>query len=149
MPDKIEIRVAALVKKGDKVLLARHETGSQRYWVVPGGHLKFGETLSDAAERETLEETTLKLSCGELVFAADYIAADASRHTLNLFFEMTGDVPDDSKIYNTAHSDKKLCGMKFFSAGELNNLDIRPPIQKELTEYLQTGKVLKKYIPSR
>ena len=149
MPDKIEIRVAGLVKKGDKILLARHEMGSDSYWVVPGGHLNLGETLPEAAEREIREETTLGLACADLMLAADYIAPGASRHTLNLFFEMTGDIPDDSRIYNNAHTDRKLRGMEFFSAGELNNLDIRPGIRKELVEYLQTGKITKKYISGK
>jgi len=149
MHDKIEIRVAGLVKKGDKILLARHEMGSESYWVVPGGHLNLGETLSGAAEREIREETTLDLSCADLMLAADYIAPEAARHTLNLFFEMTGDIPDDSKIYNNVHTDKKLRGMKFFSADELNGLDIRPRIRKELVEYLQTGRIKKKYISGK
>ena len=36
-------------------------------WSLPGGRVEFGETMVEAVEREVLEETGLRVSCGELV----------------------------------------------------------------------------------
>lgn len=66
-PDALPVLVAAgvLVKQGSKVLLqGRSDDGS---WGLPGGALKGGETLEEAARRELLEETGLQVGRLELV----------------------------------------------------------------------------------
>ena len=42
----------------DKVLLVKHDSGAaQNHWCQPGGYVTVGESLTDALEREILEET--------------------------------------------------------------------------------------------
>ena len=145
MAESIEIRVAGLVVKEGKILLAHHEKAGEFYWVVPGGHVQFGETLSEALEREIREETSLALSCGNLIFANDYVSSDKRRHAVNLYFEMRGQIPENAPLYNEGHSDKKLRGTRFFAVEELANITVKPDIAKVLIEYLQTGRVKTPY----
>ncbi len=42
-------------------------------WAIPGGRIKIGETLQQAAEREILEETGINIKAGEPVFTFDLI----------------------------------------------------------------------------
>lgn len=46
-------------------------------WAIPGGSVRLGETLRQAAEREILEETSVKVKAREPVFTFDVIERDS------------------------------------------------------------------------
>lgn len=51
--------VAGLIKKDNKILIARRSTGNEKVfgkWEFPGGKVEFGETEYGAIEREIKEE---------------------------------------------------------------------------------------------
>lgn len=60
--DRPQVLVSTIVGAGDRVLLCRraYAPAAQR-WGLPGGFLECGETLEQAAARETLEETGVRL----------------------------------------------------------------------------------------
>src|SRR5690606_38422498 len=52
------VGVGAVVFRGDAVLLVlRGRSPNQGEWAIPGGKIRWCETLQAAAEREVLEET--------------------------------------------------------------------------------------------
>lgn len=58
------IVVAALIKKGNKVLIAKRSTGDKNVlgkWEFPGGKVENNETDECAIEREILEEFEMKI----------------------------------------------------------------------------------------
>lgn len=57
-PNGVEVVVSGLVRKGDKLLLAKSPKWSHT-WITPGGHIEPGETIREAAQREVLEEVGL------------------------------------------------------------------------------------------
>ena len=51
------IRVSAVLRWSDRILLIRHEKpGRGEYWLLPGGGVNSGESLVDALYRELEEE---------------------------------------------------------------------------------------------
>src|SRR5919202_5726939 len=50
------IRVSALLRWRDRILLCRHEKPGKEYWLLPGGGVEAGESLIEALHRELHEE---------------------------------------------------------------------------------------------
>ena len=53
------IRVSAILRWRDRMLLCRHEKPGKEYWLLPGGGVNSGESLVDALHRELREEIVL------------------------------------------------------------------------------------------
>ena len=78
-PDEPRVAVGAVVFKNSKILLVRRGRAPSRdLWAIPGGRVKIGETLKEAAEREILEETGITIRAHEPVYTFDYIDRDES-----------------------------------------------------------------------
>lgn len=63
-----------LVKRGHPPLMGE--------WSIPGGVLEVGETLREAAVREAMEETGLRVESAELLGVYDRLLRDADERTL-------------------------------------------------------------------
>ena len=143
---RIEVRVAALIRRGGKLLLACHKKRGRAYWVLPGGRVKFLEPLSRALARELLEETAQEAKVGRMVMANDFIDRAGPRHVVNLYFEarLIG------RISRREFSGEKwLTALRYFSPAEIQKLPLRPCIKRELLEYLAKGRLSRTYLGSR
>jgi len=61
-PGHPRVGVGAIVIKDDAVLLVKRGVNPGKgLWALPGGNLQLGETLQEAAEREIMEETGIKI----------------------------------------------------------------------------------------
>ena len=125
--DTPRIRVAAIVLRGDALLLARHQKEQKTYWVLPGGGVEYGESLADALVREVKEETNIEVRAGRLVMANDSIPPDRHRHIVNLYFmaEIVGGVL-------ALGSDKRLVEVRFVPLAEVPDLVFVPDMREEL-----------------
>ncbi|RLB79525.1 MAG: NUDIX hydrolase [Deltaproteobacteria bacterium] len=76
-PNHPVVAVGAVVFNEDKVLLVlRGKPPAENRWSIPGGSVKLGETLQEAAEREIMEETGLTIQAGDPVYTFDIIKRD-------------------------------------------------------------------------
>jgi 8-oxo-dGTP diphosphatase len=76
-PKHPRVAVGAIVFKENRVLLVlRGQPPSQNLWSIPGGRVKLGETLQEAAEREIKEETGLDIQAREPIYTFDVVARD-------------------------------------------------------------------------
>lgn len=77
-PTTPQVGVGAVVfHQGAVLLVQRANPPCSQEWAIPGGKVRLGETLQQAAEREILEETGIRIKAGEPIYAFDLIETDA------------------------------------------------------------------------
>jgi len=130
------VRVAALVTRGDSLLLVKHEKCVEdNYWLVPGGGLHFGESLEEAVHRELREEVCLTdVTIGGLAFVHDTIAPDGSRHLVNLYFAVEAWQGEPAM-----GEDPVVAEIRFVPFDEIPGLRMYPAINGALMTYLNGG----------
>lgn len=57
--------------RDEVLLLLRKNAHGEGQWALPGGHIEFGETIFEAASRETKEEIGLTLKSRRLISVCD------------------------------------------------------------------------------
>jgi 8-oxo-dGTP diphosphatase len=130
-PDKPTIRVAGLLVNEGRILMVEQGREEERYWLLPGGGVRFGETLSDALRREFTEELGLRIGVSKLLAIVESVSPDPGyrKHVVHLVFEV-------SAPYEVAPEprDPKVLSAAFLDELQLQRVDVRPPI----TEFLSS-----------
>lgn len=76
--------VGAVVFHQKRVLLVkRGKAPAAGLWAIPGGRMQLGEGYAQAAEREILEETGIRIRAGDVVWVMDLIQRDAEGRLLH------------------------------------------------------------------
>jgi 8-oxo-dGTP diphosphatase len=131
------IRVSALLRWRDGLLLCRHEKPGKEYWLLPGGGVNSGESLIIALRRELTEEVGVDelLPLEGPVAIVDSIAPERSfvaKHVVHIIF--AGDLTGRS-LEQVTSSDAAVRGHRLFTLGELEEVVLHPPIQRFLARW--------------
>lgn len=120
MQNKKEPRVAvsAIIRKERKLLLVKEilENGRE-YWIFPGGGVKFGENLEEAAKREMKEELDLEIEVKKLLGFKEAIFPKYNYHTIIFFFLAK---PLGDFLIN----EKKILEVRYFDLEEIEKLNL-------------------------
>lgn len=116
MIDKPRVTSAVLVEKDGKFLLAeRNKENYKGYWIIPGGGVKFGETIQEAAIREIKEETNLDVDLVKQIGFKEIVNVPANYHSI-IFFHLAK--PKHLNI----ESREDVSKAKFFSIEEIKQI---------------------------
>lgn len=128
--EKPTIRVAGLLVHEGSILMVEQGRGSERYWLLPGGGVQFGETLSDALRRELQEELGLRVGVQRLVAIVESISPepDYAKHVIHLIFEISA--PSEAL---PEPQDVKVLKARFLNEFQLQSADVRPPVAEFLS----------------
>jgi ADP-ribose pyrophosphatase YjhB (NUDIX family) len=131
------IRVSAVLRWRDGILLCRHEKGDREYWLLPGGGVHSGESLVQALRRELREELGLdsQMPFEGPVAIVDSIAPAqtlATKHVVHIIFaaDLTG-----RSLEAVSSEDAAVRGHRLFTSVELNEVVLHPPIQRFLERW--------------
>ena len=128
-------RVAGLIEQNGKFLIQKID--GYDYYILPGGHVKLGESSAAAIKRELLEEVgwgidSLKLVCVNENF---YKKDQRMEHWVENYFLIE---PDERiKLDNWSvqeNDDGKIMKYNFYwlSVDEIKDIDLKPTAIKEL-----------------
>jgi ADP-ribose pyrophosphatase YjhB (NUDIX family) len=137
MAGEPRIRVSAILRWHDRVLLCRHEKPGKEYWLLPGGGVNSGESLVTALHRELAEEIGIddQIPVEGPVAIVDSIApmrTVAPKHVVHIIF--AGDLGGRSLEAVTSR-DAAVRGHNLFTIGELDGVVLHPPIQRFLSRW--------------
>ena len=131
------VRVSAVLRWSDRVLLCRHEKPGKEYWLLPGGGVNSGESLANALHRELREEVGIddELPLEGPVAIVDSIAPGktfAAKHIVHIIF--AGDLTGRS-LERVTSQDAAVRGHRLFAVDELDDIVMHPPIQRFLARW--------------
>jgi len=89
MEKEFRITVKAIIFNEGKILLLRRKMASRDghgFWELPGGGLKFGETLEEALQREVLEETGLEINVIQPVYTFSALREEKNLQKIGIAF---------------------------------------------------------------
>jgi 8-oxo-dGTP diphosphatase len=131
------IRVSAVLRREERLLLCRHEKDGREKWLLPGGGVNVGESIADALQRELTEECGIeeKLPLEGPIALAESIAPAGvgdRRHVVHVIF--AGHLGGRS-LEAVTSADAAVRGHRMFGVEELPGLRLHPPIQRFLARW--------------
>ncbi len=136
-PTNPRVAVGAVVFKDERVLLIRRgQPPAENLWAIPGGGVKIGETLQEAAEREILEETGIQIQAAEPIYTFDVIERDAAGKVR--FHYVIVDLAADYVMGKPSPGDDAV-GARWVSAGEIDSLEVSSATVKLLKTRFNFG----------
>lgn len=125
---KARIRGAAVIVHEQQIALAFHTDiyRAREWWSPPGGGVDGKtETILECAEREALEETSLRVIAERPIYAQEHYSPHRKQRTLELFILChlaEGVTPGDLK------ADNEISEARFFSAQTAQDVLILPEV---------------------
>jgi len=131
------IRVSAMLRWQDRLLLCRQEKPGKEYWLLPGGGVDGGETLIEALRRELREELGIEADAPfeGPVALIDSIAPKSQqpgKHVVHIVF--AADLSHRS-LSDVETTDAAVKGARLFSTEELADVVLHPPIKRFLERW--------------
>ncbi|MFJ8414265.1 NUDIX hydrolase [Bacillus paramycoides] len=88
---KVNVTYALLYDEThEKLLMVKNKGKNGSYYTLPGGAVKSGETLEEAAIREVKEETGLDISVKGICFISEALFEERGHHAI--FFNFLGEI---------------------------------------------------------
>ena len=122
----------AVVRLGHRFLLV-HERKHGQQWYLPAGRVEHGETLVEAARRETLEETGVPIVI-EGVLRVEHTLRESSARVRVIFLARPADDTPPKSV-----ADKESLEARWVSLEDLKHLELRGPEVREIFEHVAAG----------
>lgn len=141
MKKRIRNSAKAIIIHNNRLLVIRKSSSQGGYAVVPGGGQKKSETLSQAVQRECLEEINTKVKVGDLLFVREYFSdnhefADESAHVHQVEFFFTCSIKNNGTPRQGINPDPGQVEVVWVPLDDLDSVNLYP---KALIPLLRSG----------
>ena len=124
----VAIRANVVIKDGDKILLMHRIKNGAEYFVLPGGSVEDGESVTDAAIREAKEETGLDIEINKPLWRF-HNSIDNRDHHYFLVTQYSGQLKlGGPEIDRVSESNKYF--LEWHTKGEFNDIKFYPEEMK-------------------
>ena len=137
----VRISAKAIIIRDGKLLAIKNVSGGESWYILPGGGQNHGETLEEALKRECMEEASVSVEVGDVVFVRDYISRnhefareDNDAHQVEIMFRCTVDASATPKTGVVA--DQWQTGVEWLPLERLSQYSMYP---SQLTALLTNG----------
>jgi 8-oxo-dGTP diphosphatase len=125
---KPTVRAAALILADARLLLVRQHRQAGSYWLLPGGGVRFGESVAEAVTRELAEELGLDIDAGDPVALVESISDDMNGYPKHVVHVIVS-----ARLAGQAQSvrlggDPAILEARFFTRQDVTSLTVAPPI---------------------
>jgi len=118
---------AVVYNKAGKILMVkRAKEPNKGMWSVPGGAIELGETINQAAEREVLEECSVKIEVERILDAAENIVKDENGR-IRYHYVIIDLVAKYVSGKLKANTDAAEC--RWFTPEEITQMNITPTLR--------------------
>ncbi|MDQ3378681.1 MAG: NUDIX domain-containing protein [Actinomycetota bacterium] len=137
------VRVAAVIERGGRLLLVRHQKPDRDpYWVLPGGRLESGETIPECAAREVGEETGLHAEFSGVLYVGEFLRE--GRHTVDVTVRMVSENAAEASLGADPEvapdAEPTLRELRWVGVEELREIWLLPaPLKERLLEDAPDG----------
>lgn len=133
-------------ESGKQVLMVKNKGSHGSYYTLPGGRVEKGETLQEAAIRETKEETGIDIEIEGIIFVNEAFIENVKQHSIFITFKgkrIGGDL-----VLSRPDEIEEIVWMDVASAEKLIHIPEKLEglfSQKILVPYFNRGEVAHKY----
>ena len=126
-----EVAQKAIIEHDGKILFTRSATDSK--WDLPGGRLNAGEVPQAGLEREVLEELSLHIQAGSMVFITPINASHFKFPRLFIFYTATLKNPEE----HMSLQKEEIAETKWFSKNQIDSVDTHAEWKLAIEAYLK------------
>lgn len=119
------------------ILIKRKNSPYKDHWALPGGFVEYGETVENAAIRETKEETNIDITLTNLVNVYSKPDRDPRGHTVTVAYTAKGD-------FNQMKAADDACDIQIFSKSDLKKIDLAFDHAKIIEDAFKVNNNIKK-----
>lgn len=83
--ETVELTNMCMLQSPEGDILMQRRTGNWPGYALPGGHVEYGEAMTDAVKREVFEETGLTIHAPQLCGVKEWMQEDGSRYLVMLY----------------------------------------------------------------